>query len=93
MRLRAHLNGEPGEPPDEWIIGRICEEFGCLPSQAVHEIEEMDADLVFAIIDMRSYAHAKATVDSAKKHSDLKMTPAIRRVFEIEIEAMKQEAE
>ena len=89
MRLRACLNGEPGEPPDEWVISRICEEFGCLPSQAVRELDLMDADLVFTILEMRSYAHAKATVESAKKQSDLKMTPDIQRVFEIEIAAIK----
>lgn len=90
MRLRAVLNGGPEPPPDEWVISRVCEEFGCLPSQARRELEDADADLVFTILEMRSYAAAKRIVDNAKKKDDLKMSdPAIRRVFEIEIEALK----
>jgi hypothetical protein len=91
VRLRAHLNGAPGEPPDEWVISRICEEFGCLPSAAIRELEDGDADVLFTVLEMRSYARAKAHVDGAKKQGDLKMTPAVRRVFEIEHAAMQAE--
>lgn len=65
----------------------VCEAFGCLPSEARREIEDEDADLLFTILDLRGYASAKATVDAATKQSDLKMTPAIARVFEIELAA------
>lgn len=88
MRLRAHLNGA-GEPPEEWVVSAVCEAFSCLPSQALRELETADADLVFTILDLRAYARAKAEVDAAQKQSDLKMTPAIVRVFQIEADALK----
>jgi hypothetical protein len=89
VRLRGVLNGDGSEPPGEWVISRICEEFGCLPSQALRELELGDPDLVMTIFELRSYARAKSIVDNAEKQSDLKMTPEIRRVFEIELEALK----
>lgn len=91
MRLRALLNGESVEPPEEWVISRMCEEFDCLPSAAVRELDEGDIDLIRTILEMRSYAHAKGQVDRATKQSDLKMTPAIQRVFEIEKAAIDEE--
>lgn len=91
MRLRAHLNGGP-EPPEEWVISRICEEFDCLPSEAVRELDDADADLLLTIMDMRAYARAKDVLDHAKSKADVTMTPAIQRVLEVEIEAMKLEA-
>jgi len=47
---------------------------------------------VFTILGDRSYAQAKAEVDAAKKQSDLKITPAIQRVFEIELAALEAES-
>lgn len=68
----------------------VCEAFGCLPSHARRELEDEDAELVFTILELRGYANAKAHVDAATKQSDLKMTPAIQRVFEIELAATTQ---
>lgn len=92
MRLRALLNGETRETPDAWIVSRVCEEFRCLPSQAVRELEDEDAELVFAVLEMRAFARAKAEVERpGLKAGDLNMRdPMIRRVFELEAEALKQ---
>lgn len=89
MRLRAHLSGALDEPPHEWVVSRVCEEFGCLPSHAVRELEDGDADLVFTILEMRAYARTKEMVDRAERKADLPNTAAVRRVLEIELEAMK----
>lgn len=62
----------------------MCEAFGCLPSQAVRELDEEDADLVWTILDMRAYARMKATFDGAKKKADI--DPAVaQQVMEIEL--------
>ncbi len=62
MALEGH-----GEPPEEWIVSRICDEFGCLPSVAIREMEETPAGLLWTILDMRAYARAKADIDRAKE--------------------------
>lgn len=46
--------------PWEWWIGRLCEEFHCLPSQALREWLRVPAGLLESIIEMRAYAGAKA---------------------------------
>ncbi len=50
-----------------------------------------DADLLLTILEMRSYARAKDAVDRAKSAKDLRMTPAVKLVFEVEMEALKSE--
>lgn len=92
MRLRAFLNGETREPPDEWVISRICEEFTCLPSHAVRELDHGDVDLLITVMEMRAYARAKQELESAQRQSDVKQTPAILRVLEIELAAMRAES-
>jgi hypothetical protein len=57
----------------------------------VQEIEDGDVDLLLTIFEMRTYVRAKEMVDNAKKKSDLKITPAVRRVFEVEAEAIRRE--
>lgn len=92
MRLHRALDGQ-GEPPAEWLISRVCEEFRCLPSVALRELEEHDADLVASVMALRSYAAAKQHVDSSPAKKELLMTPAIRQVFEIEIAIMAEDAQ
>lgn len=53
----------------EWFIGRICEEFRCVPSVAVREIER-DPRLVLDIMELRRYARAKAEVENATEEAD-----------------------
>jgi hypothetical protein len=95
VRLRGVLSGAPdAEPPDEWVISRICEEFGCLPSQARRELECHDAALVFTILELRTYARAKEAFDRGKKEKDglTDMPPRLLAwVVEIEEEALTRE--
>lgn len=53
--------------PWEHYIGRLCEEFQCLPSEALAELERVPVGLLETIIDYRSYAAAKAMVDADPK--------------------------
>jgi hypothetical protein len=50
---RAFLGRGPA--PEEWLISQVCESFGCLPSDAVREIEETPAGLIWRILEMREY--------------------------------------
>jgi hypothetical protein len=90
MRLHQALDGATGvQPPFEWIVSRVCEEFDCLPSQAMRELELGDADLVFDILDLRAYARTKEMVDHAKSPGDVKVTPLVQDVFDIQQELMR----
>lgn len=43
------------------MISRICEEFGCLPSEAMAEEQQVCLD----IMELRAYARTKAQLDNA----------------------------
>lgn len=91
IRLQLSLDGDPdAQPPEQWVISRICEEFGCLPSQAVRELGDHDATLVFDILDMRAYVRAKQTVDAAQSAADVKPTLMTQMVFAIQAELMQR---
>ena len=50
-------------------MSRVCEEFGCLPSQAVAELEEGPTQLVLDIMEFRAYAGAKRAVEQVYEAS------------------------
>jgi len=52
-----------GEAPEEWIISTICEEFHCLPNEAIKAIQEDEGFTLFKILDYRAYARAKEIYD------------------------------
>ena len=85
---------EGAQAPEQWLVSRVCEEFGCLPSEAIVEIEEGPTQLVLDIMELRAYANAKQVVDqvyeAAKRAAqtggempDVPETPMIKRVVEI----------
>lgn len=63
------MTGE-GEPPDEWVISRVCEEFGVLPSAAIEELEKDTDYMISTILTMRAFATTKAACDAAKTLAD-----------------------
>ena len=85
MRLFHYLNDD-GDPPWEWVISRICEEFGVLPTQAIKELDKDPERLVYRIITLRAFARSKSHVDNAKKFSDIKMDRMVEKVLEIDLE-------
>ncbi len=48
-------------PPEEWLLGVICEEFGCLPSQALAE----PIQPALEILRLRNYARAFTEFEGA----------------------------
>lgn len=51
-------------PPDVWLISRVCDEFHCLPSAAIRELNRCES-LVFEMLDLRAYARTKQDCDDA----------------------------
>lgn len=50
---------EGAAAPEAWGLSRICEEFGCLPSEAIRQ----PMPTTLAIVDLRAYARAKAALE------------------------------
>lgn len=68
----------------------MCEEFGCLPSQAVREMHTVPAGLLDEIVEMRafvaamrSYERAQQLPDGAEKRAAMAQ-PLVMLVREIE---------
>ncbi len=72
------------------MISRVCEEFHCLPSQAIEEMEAAPLNLVFDIIALRAYAETKHRIDTAKSDSDLPRSALVDTVIEIQAEIIEE---
>lgn len=68
----------------------MCEEFHCLPSQAVRELMDDPSQIALDIMELRAYARAKECLDNAKDPKDVPDHPMIDRVFEIQAELLKR---
>lgn len=71
---------DPGEVVDEaayrlLLISRICQEFNCLPSEAARELMEDPEQLVFSVMEARSYMACKEAYDSTTSETDDKLEP------------------
>lgn len=81
MLFHLFLEGEEdGAAPEAWLISRLCEEFGCRPSEALDE----PAALTLEIMELRAYARAKAELEAAQKEEDVPRTPMVERVWEVQ---------
>jgi hypothetical protein len=76
--------------PFEWIVSRICEEFNCLPSQAVDELMNDPRRMALEILRLRSYAHAKYTLETATTARDIPKGVNVDQVLEIQKEIMER---
>lgn len=76
------------DPPYEWILSRICEEFHIDPPRAA-AIWDDDPILIAQVLELRAFAGAKAHIDGAKDWSELKLTDMVRRYMRIEADVMK----
>jgi hypothetical protein len=63
------LDGD-GPFPLEFVVGRICEEFHCLPSAAWREWLTLPAGFIETILEYRAYSRAKAAYDRRAGGSD-----------------------
>lgn len=80
------------EVPEEWVISRVCEEFSCLPLEAIEALEHDYNRLIFRIMKLRSYAGAKREYEAGQKETDTERRPQgphIEEVREIEFEFIK----
>tara|TARA_R110000824_G_scaffold77787_1_gene196620 strand:- start:720 stop:977 length:258 start_codon:yes stop_codon:yes gene_type:complete len=82
---------EGAEPPEAWVVSRICEEFGCLPSEAIRELETDTRKQIFQIMQMRAYANAKHRLDTMKPGDNLDDVPMIDRVLKNDVAIAKGE--
>ena len=82
---------EGAEPPEAWIVSRICEEFGCLPSQAINELAIDVRKHLFQIIKMRAYANAKHRLDNMSAGENLDNVPMIEEVLRTDVAIAKGE--
>lgn len=71
-------------------MSRICEEFHCLPSEALRELEEGPLGLALDIIWLRAYAEAKQRIDAATSEDDVPRTPLTDMVFQIQAELIRE---
>lgn len=84
------MNGDGAPEFAEWI-GRICEEFHCLPSQALIEWQDAPCGLLEDIIEARAFAAAKQVVDSTADAKHLPDSPMVALVQQIEFAVAAEE--
>ncbi len=88
-----HLTGQGDvEPPLELLVSRVCQEFNCLPSEALREIEEGPAGLVWRVIEMRDFARAVQVVEQAERDPgvEVEVTPMVELVNELKAELLRE---
>jgi len=66
--LHRGLDGD-GPLPLEFVVGRICEEFHCVPSVAWREWLQLPAGFLETILEYRAYSRAKASYDARGRHA------------------------
>jgi hypothetical protein len=74
----------------------VCEEFGCLPSQAQRELMNDPSNAALVIMEMRSFARAKEACERYSKQPTGKDMPtglAVEQVHEIRSEIVKEDRE
>lgn len=71
------------------MVSRVCEEFGCLPSQAIAELEAND-ELVFDVLDSRAYSRAWEVVDAATSPDQVPESEMVDWVFLVQHELLKR---
>ena len=84
------MNGDGPIPIELWL-GRLCEEFHCLPSAALREWMRAPAGLLEDIIEVRTFAEAKRMYDAAEQKRDIPQSPIFELVKIVDFE-LAQEA-
>ena len=81
------------EPPFEWVVSRICEEFHCLPTEAVNEMLDDPCNMALDILELRSYARMKDQIDRTKKETDMPTGPMAEWVWRVTAEISRRRKE
>ncbi len=69
----------------------VCEEFHCLPSQAIRELENDSEWVTTTVMSMRAFARAKHIYENAKSQADVPQNAMTDLVQEIEFEGVREE--
>lgn len=77
--------------PIEWWIGRICEEFHCLPSEAWREWQLTPVGWIERVMEARAYAATKRLRDAAKDEKHMPTGPMSDRVKQIQFAIVREE--
>jgi len=80
------LDGD-GPSDVDWVVSRVCQEFGCLPAAAGKAIEEDENGVIFRIMALRAYSSAKHQWDERPKDAK---GPAVEWVKRVEMEIAKE---
>lgn len=86
------MQGE-GDAPFEWLVSRACEEFSCLPSQAVRELLDDPQQLALDVMELRAYARTKDALDNAKRPEDEPSGPMVEVVWDVMNELLRRRRE
>lgn len=69
-------------------MSRLCEEFGCLPTRALWELEHDPDQMAIQILELRGYAAAKRDYEAAKDGTEyadaVKRNPMVQTVRDTE---------
>lgn len=87
-RFHRSLDGD-GPQPFEQFIGRLCEEFHCLPDAAWRCWLKMPAGFMERVIEYRAYAGTKAQYDHASNPKA--ESPMLSLVKEIDFEIAQED--
>ena len=82
--------------PEEWWLSRLCEEFNCLPSDALREVMRAPFGLLERIIESRAYAYMKRqweNAETAEAVQRLGDTELLRLVQTIEAELIQESSD
>ncbi len=70
-------------------MGRICEEFGCVPTVALDELER-NPSLVMRIIEYRAYARVFDRCEKAEDESQVPNGPLADLYYRFQKEVMEE---
>lgn len=66
----------------EWLVSRVCEEFGCTASAAEQELET-NGVLVMRILDFRNFARTRQAIRHATDQKALPKGPMADWVWQV----------
>lgn len=83
------MKGHEPLPEVAWVA-RICEEFHCLPTEAIREIRRAPDGLIAQVIDAKHFMATFAMYEAAEHKDHLPKTPMLELLQEIEFEEIRR---
>lgn len=77
--------------PWTWWVSRVCEEFHCLPSEALKELRRAPEGLVEDIVEARAFAATWRVWSEAKEKKSVPPSPMLDLVIEIEMTVRQEQ--